>query len=1100
MRNFSDAQNVLQSALNSTNSAWEENSRYMESISAKQAQFQAQIQQFILGDGGLEALEKKLLDIGTSVMKFINDIGGLQTILTAFTTVTLVALLSNFDKLYKSFFNIRNNLTTLIGQFVEARGSGLSFSESLKMVGVSASTTQLALQGIVAVIGLVITAFTMYAQAQEEAQQAAYEAEKSALDQVNTANEQIKNLSKERQSREDLVKAIQAVDGSYKDEGQSIDELNKKRQESIDKIKEESKAELEAARESGFAQRRKDQKTLDTAWKGVRHGLSVGGYDKALEKYGGEFTGNTSEEYLAYLEKVRKNAREAGIVIDGLDKVINDFDNRITEAKTGISDYDAVLLQLGQVYDVVTGKIRALLPSEIAQSDATQQLSNLASEQIGILDEWGISIDDISEKMSDADVDAFIQALNSGDLDTAIGLLEQYGIEIENVGNETQDVTDYVAEFIGITDELQGAYETLNKAAEEYNKNGYISASTLKQLAKLQPEYIAQLDLTSGSAQVLTGALQEQFETEKQLALIHIQTAEQLDIVAYCQEYLGQETDKTTNALADDVTNAQALTTAYGQLTNAGYQAADAIATVRAEGRYDDDFEAGLNERRAKWKDYYNTVKGIELDYTSSSKGNAGSHKDAWVEAFKEEQRQLKHSLEMNEITEIEYYEKLKDLNEKYFGEVSGKHKKYLKEYQENEEEIYKGLKSVYEKVADYLADAIEQGYEDAINALKKEEKRVLAEIKAQIEALKKEKQQVLDEITNQINDLKKQKDQVLDYWNSQIDKIKEANSNLQRQNELLEKQQALQQAKAQKVMVMKDGKFQLSENESAVAQAEQALSEYQDQMSYEQQIEEMEKLRDAQVQTLEDRIEALEEYKDYMEQYYDEQIEALEQYYDEVQRQYEEQIEALQEQLDAFKKGAEQQKKIEEARLAARALGINKESELFKISLENAQKYVETYNKIMEALGSHEVPSADVMFSTASASGIDTDIGSIDTNVKHRASGDASFANDEIALVGESPNAELVIGSHLNRSISSGKLVNLSKGSGVVNAESTSTLAGLLNGIVTPTNVSNSKATTQSFNFGSISLPNVTDADSFVNTLSHKFNNYAIQYSSNRR
>ena len=102
MRNFSDAQNVLQSALNSTNSAWEENSRYMESISAKQAQFQAQIQQFILGDGGLEALEKKLLDIGTSVMKFINDIGGLQTILTAFTTVTLVALLSNFDKLYKS--------------------------------------------------------------------------------------------------------------------------------------------------------------------------------------------------------------------------------------------------------------------------------------------------------------------------------------------------------------------------------------------------------------------------------------------------------------------------------------------------------------------------------------------------------------------------------------------------------------------------------------------------------------------------------------------------------------------------------------------------------------------------------------------------------------------------------------------------------------------------------------------------------------------------------------------------------------------------------------------------------------------------------------
>ena len=45
----------------------------------------------------------------------------------------------------------------------------------------------------------------------------------------------------------------------------------------------------------------------------------------------------------------------------------------------------------------------------------------------------------------------------------------------------------------------------------------------------------------------------------------------------------------------------------------------------------------------------------------------------------------------MNEITELEYYERLKDLNEKYFGEISGNHQKYIKEYQENEEEIYKG-------------------------------------------------------------------------------------------------------------------------------------------------------------------------------------------------------------------------------------------------------------------------------------------------------------------------------------------------------------------------------------------------------------------------
>ena len=77
---------------------------------------------------------------------------------------------------------------------------------------------------------------------------------------------------------------------------------------------------------------------------------------------------------------------------------------------------------------------------------------------------------------------------------------------------------------------------------------------------------------------------------------------------------------------------------------------------------------------------------------------------------------------------------------------------------------------------------------------------------------------------------------------------------------------------------------------------------------------------------------------------------------------------------------------------------------------------------------------------------------------------------------------------------------MNLSKGSGVVNAESTSTLAGLLNGLTNPIASSGSRTTQQNFSFGNITLPNVTDANDFVNTLSKQFNNYAIQYSNTRK
>ena len=57
------------------------------------------------------------------------------------------------------------------------------------------------------------------------------------------------------------------------------------------------------------------------------------------------------------------------------------------------------------------------------------------------------------------------------------------------------------------------------------------------------------------------------------------------------------------------------------------------------------------------------------------------------------------------------------------------------------------------------------------------------------------------------------------------------------------------------------------------------------------------------------------------------------------------------------------------------------------------------------------------------------------------KATGDASIKQNGVYLVGDSPNQELVIGSKVN-----GIPMNLPQGTGVVNAKSTKTFAGLLN------------------------------------------------------
>ena len=124
-----------------------------------------------------------------------------------------------------------------------------------------------------------------------------------------------------------------------------------------------------------------------------------------------------------------------------------------------------------------------------------------------------------------------------------------------------------------------------------------------------------------------------------------------------------------------------------------------------------------------------------------------------------------------------------------------------------------------------------------------------------------------------------------------------------------------------------------------------------------------------------------------------------------------------------------------------------------------------------------------------------------VTNRIVHRASGDASLSDDDIAVVGENPNKEIIIGSKLNN----GVLMRLSKGTGVVNAQSTNTLAGMLNSIGT---MSHSVGTlsdrtsnvNQNFHFDNITLPNVSDANSFVKELSQRFNNYAIQYANVRK
>ena len=105
-------------------------------------------------------------------------------------------------------------------------------------------------------------------------------------------------------------------------------------------------------------------------------------------------------------------------------------------------------------------------------------------------------------------------------------------------------------------------------------------------------------------------------------------------------------------------------------------------------------------------------------------------------------------------------------------------------------------------------------------------------------------------------------------------------------------------------------------------------------------------------------------------------------------------------------------------------------------------------------------------------------------------ASGIGKVDADEIAVVGENPNKEVIIGSKINN----GELFSLSKGSGVVNAKGTNSLADILNqfgkfgaskfgqgGGVLNNNTNNESLV---INGVTIQGANISDPQSFVNGL----------------
>lgn len=370
----------------------------------------------------------------------------------------------------------------------------------------------------------------------------------------------------------------------------------------------------------------------------------------------------------------------------------------------------------------------------------------------------------------------------------------------------TDELKEKLSDLNSAIDEIQSAYDTLTSACEEYNKNGgQLSIDTIQSLMGLSSEYLACLQDENGQLSINADAMAV-------LANAKLDEAQALAIEQAMTELNTIATGNHTKATADYVTGnaalltslqtlsgeydevaSSAMTAAQAQALSAGIDAASVVDPEATKKTMD-----ALNEKLKLISATRTQISAGNLGSLkksgSSSKGSSSSSTDPIKEQFEAEYNLLKHNLEMEYITEEQYYNGVQALNEKYYA---GK-EKYLDEYRKYEEEVYKGLKSYYKSYCDDMmdyydkkldankmsykeyCDSVSKMLADMHNSGKISDKDWYDYTKTMLEKQKDIYEKALSAITRRL-------EKEIDTWQDKIDALNKENDNLNDQKDKMD-------------------------------------------------------------------------------------------------------------------------------------------------------------------------------------------------------------------------------------------------------------------------------------------------------------------------
>ena len=1107
MDNWKNVAEATSKAYGSLGSAQKENEKVMDSVAKKVEILKSQFQQLVIGKGGLQDFAKSILNIGITLLKFANtDIAKAIFAFIALESAVLAVRKAWIALQTVSSTNIlASAITSLIaGETTLAQVTTVLtrkfYENAVAWAATPMGQVSIAIAAIVAIVYACHKLSVAFDDATESTQKLAEES-KQTESEIENLNNELDNI---KQKLQDLKnQKLEITDPSQLSKLQN--ETNElKRQEAVLKRQLALKLALlekEHAEETESAKSALNTPIASKIKQGETHGnyttsahvtpteeldLVTDRYKYLKEQVNSlnevlshqeQLYGNQSNQYLdtakkiETLEKQEKELADYGTELaEGIktnaDSLYGQDDATIKLKQDSYASVDSFLTVIG----VMEQAEEQINDTTLSEEELAEEAEKLADIYENFADSLGVSIEDAQQILDDF---AERTGLSIEEADEAIkNFAKNLGISesalfanADAMGLNIEKYYEY-AMAVKASDEaldgLQSAYDTLSSAIDEYNESQVFSLDTVQALLNLQPQYLSMLVEENGqlslNEEAMMNVARALIEERKQLV---INTA-----MERLKELESKNVTDAANTQAEAVYgSSDALKDESKSLSeNTVQQYANALA--RDDRRKQADAAHIVNEMYKELdilKKIGDSVGSLGSAGAKSGAKRAGGSKQA-TDALKEENK---------ELTE---------------------------------------LKSKYDKVITFITGRIDK----RVKAIQKEKEAEVKAIEEVIKAREKEKDKALDAIEKQIDALEKEKEAREKYWDEQIDALKKANDERKEALELQEKLDALEKAKNTKVKVYKEGQgFVYDVDQTKVAEAQKALDEYLSEKAYEDELERLNALKDAEIDNYKKRIDALNDYKDRVQESYEKQLEALKEHKEALEEQYDAQIEYYNNYKEQFEEMVKAYEDKQTELLASQLTGIDFENDNWMTRLDNLAKFVNEYNRLQEQLNTGNTSNAntaelssggelpkgsptpsspstttptknavDVTYMSPSErerlarEGNKTVMGKSNPEYKAKilhqkvtthASGIGSISDNEIAIVGENPNQELVIGSKINN----GQLMSLKKGTGVVNAESSNTLASMLNQV--------GKFGSSGFGSGNGTLNNNINNDSLV-------------------